>query len=264
MSQVLFYAVTSVQFNALETKNPNAVYFVTDANRIYKGAAPYTHPVATVSAFPATGEAGTLYIHQTTFEARTWSGSAWVKVSPPVATAIGASPTHAQLPTALAVKNYVDAEIVNVNSGLSGAVSDVAYNAAAKSISVQKGAGEAVVTALSGLFDGVGYNGATGVLSFTTNGGTPVSVNLPVEQFLAAASYDQEMHVLTLALNDGTEFTVNLADLVDAYTGGSTGTAVVSVSGGAITASVKISAAEGNLIGSDANGVYATLEWQTL
>lgn len=264
MSQVLFYAVTSAQYAALQSKNPNALYFITDGNRIYKGTVPYTHPVEAVTGFPAAGEIGTLYIHTATFEAKTWNGTAWSTVSLPVITSIGASPTNTQVPTAQAVKNYVDAEIVNVNTGLSGAVSNVNYDSAAKSISVQKGVGEAVVTALSGLFDGVNYNGATGVLSFTTNGGTPVSVNLPVEQFLASADYDQETHILTLKLNDNTEFTVNLVDLVDVYNGGATSSTVVNVAGGTITASVKISGAEGNLIANNADGVYASLEWQTL
>ena len=264
MSQVLFYAVTSAQYAAIPAKNPDALYVITDGNRIYKGAVPYTHPVAGVSSFPASGEAGTLYIHNTPYEAKIWDGSAWSTVSLPVITAIGASPTNSQLPTAQAVKNYVDTEIVNVNSGISGAVTDVGYEAASKSLSVQKGAGEAVVTALTGLFDGVSYNGATGVLGFTTNGGTPVSVNLPVEQFLAAAAYDAETHVLTLTLNDDTEFDVNLADLVDAYSGEASDTAAVTVSGGKISASVKVSAGAGNIISANQDGIYAALEWQSL
>lgn len=264
MSQVLFYAVTAAQYAAISTKNPNALYFITDGNRIYKGAVPYTHPVEGVTEFPAAGEVGTLYIHKTTYEAKVWEGSAWSTVSLPVITAIGASPTNTQLPTAQAVKNYVDAEIVNVNSGISGAITNVGYEAASKSLSVQKGAGEAVVTALTGLFDGVSYNGATGVLSFTANGGAPVSVNLPVEQFLSAASYNETTNVLTLTLNNDTKFEVNLADLVDSYSGEATDTATVSVNSGKITASVNVSAEAGNILQAKTDGVYAALEWKTL
>ena len=53
MSQVLFYAINAAQYAAISTKNPNALYFITDGNRIYKGAVPYTHPVAGVASFPA-------------------------------------------------------------------------------------------------------------------------------------------------------------------------------------------------------------------
>ena len=155
MSQVLFYAVTAEQYANLSTKNENAIYFITDGNRIYKGSVPYAHPVAVVDEFPATGEAGTLYIHKSTYEAKTYNGTAWVTVSLPVVTSIGTSPTNTQLPTAQAVKNYLDVEIVKVNTGLSGAVSNVDYDAASKSITVQKGAGDPVVTALTGFFHGI-------------------------------------------------------------------------------------------------------------
>ena len=60
MSQILFYTGTKAQFDALTTKNENALYFLTDANRLYKGSTPFTHPVQAVSAFPASGEAGTI------------------------------------------------------------------------------------------------------------------------------------------------------------------------------------------------------------
>ena len=48
MSQVLFYAVTASQYAGITTKNPDAIYFITDGNRIYKGVVPYTHPVEAV------------------------------------------------------------------------------------------------------------------------------------------------------------------------------------------------------------------------
>ena len=77
MSQVLFYAVTAEQYANLATKNENAIYFITNGNRIYKGSVPYAHPVAVVDEFPVTGEAGTLYIHKSTYEAKTYNGTAW-------------------------------------------------------------------------------------------------------------------------------------------------------------------------------------------
>lgn len=264
MSQVLFYAVTAEQYANLATKNDNAIYFITDGNRIYKGSMPYAHPVAVVDEFPTAGESGTLYIHKNTYEAKTYNGTTWVTVSLPVVTSIGTSPTNAQLPTAQAVKNYLDGEIVKVNSGLSGAISNVGYDAESKSISVQKGSGDPIVTALTGFFDGVSFDGSTGELSFTANGGTPVKVNLPVEQFLSAATYDNVSNILTLTLSNETKFDVNLADLVDTYSGESSNTATVSVNEGKITASVNVSAEAGNILKTKNDGVYAAVEWQTL
>ena len=256
MSQVLFFTATAAQYAALATKDSSALYFITDQNRIYKGDAPFTHPTELVSAFPASGNVGTLYIHQTTYEAKTWDGSAWSTASLPVVTAIDVSPTNTQLPTAQAVKNYVDAEIVNVNSGISGVVSNVGYVEASKSLSVQKGTSAAVVTQLQGFVDGASFNGATGVLSFTTNGGTPITVNLPVEQFLSAAAYDDATNTLTLTLNNGTTFDVDLADLVDTHTGGSSTSVDIAIAGGTITATAKVSATEGNQLSIKSDGLY--------
>ena len=264
MSQVLFYALTATQYAGLATKNDNALYFLTDANRIYKGASPFTHPVQAVTDFPATGETGTLYIKTGTYEAKIWNGTAMATVSLPVATAIAGDSTDAQLATALAVKNYIDGQIADVSAGVTGAVANVSYNATNKSLSVQKGTGEPVVTALAGLFDDVSYNGSTGVLSFTTNGGTAKTVNLPVENFLAAASFDQATSILTLTLTDGTTATVNLGDLVDVYSGGATSTNAVTVTNGVISAAAKVSAETGNIVEAKADGLYAAVTWQTL
>ena len=36
MSQVLFYAVTASQYAGITTKNPDAIYFITDGNRLIR------------------------------------------------------------------------------------------------------------------------------------------------------------------------------------------------------------------------------------
>lgn len=38
MAKVLFKYGTQAEYEALETKNPDALYFITDSNRIYKGS----------------------------------------------------------------------------------------------------------------------------------------------------------------------------------------------------------------------------------
>lgn len=263
MSQILFYTGTKAQFDALAAKNENALYFLTDVNRLYKGAVPFSQPVQLVTAFPASGDNGVIYVNSSTHEARAWDGSDWAVIALATITSIGANPTDAQVATAKAVKNYVDGQITQVNTGVSGAVANVSY--ANKSISVQKGTGDPVTTALQGLVDGASYDGSTGVLTLTTNGGTPVTVNLPVENFLSAASFNAATNVLTLTLTNGETVTVSLADLVDTYTGANGATANVSIAAnGAVSASVNVSAQSGNIIEAKADGIYAGVEWQTL
>ena len=104
------------------------------------------------------------------------------------------------IPTSKAVKEYVDGAVENIVAG-GGAVTDVTY--ADKTISVKKGTNSTTPLQLTGLVDGAEYDGASGKLTFTTNGGTPIEITLPVEQFLAAASSSPQpptMRKLTFSL----------------------------------------------------------------
>lgn len=225
MSAVQFFILTAAQYAAIETKDESALYFLSDRNRIFKGSVPYSHPIELVTEFPATGLTGTLYVNTATREGKTWNGTGWVTVQLAVSTAVADNDTT--LPTGKAVKNFVE-------------------------------------NALAGFVNGATFDGATGLLSLATPSGTPVEINLPVEQFLAAAAYDAETHTLTLTMTDNSTFDVDLADLIDTYTGGETPTAEVEVSGGTITAAVRVSSLDGNRIEAKADGVYvAPTVWQT-
>lgn len=61
----------------------------------------------------------------------------------------------------------------------------------------------------------IAYDPSTGTLTLTTVTGGTETVNLPVENFLSAASFDDITNDLTLTLVDGTTVTVALDDLVD-------------------------------------------------
>ena len=257
MSQILFYTGTQAQFNALQTKNENALYFLTDVHKLYKGGTLFTQTVEIVTSFPESGSVGVIYVKNGTYETRQWNGSAWVTLALPTVSTIGESASNNEVPTSLAVKNYVEGKITEVNSGVSGAVANVTY--ANKAISVQKGTAEPVATALTGFVDGASYNGSTGELSFTTNGGTPITVNLPVENFLSAASFNNSTNVLTLTLTSGETVTCNLSDLIDVYTGGNGDTVNVAVNSGVITATVNVSSDSGNILQSKNNGLYASV-----
>ena len=90
-------------------------------------------------------------------------------------------------------------------------------------------------------------------------------ITLPVEQFLAAAAYDAETHILSLTMTDNTKFDVDLGDLIDVYEAGETESISVSVSGGAITASLKVSSEAENQLQIKSDGAYVPpLSWQTV
>ena len=226
LANVKFFIVTSAQYNALETKDTNALYFLSDTNRIFKGSAPYSHPIELVTEFPATGLVGTLYVNTTTKEGKAWNGTTWITVQLAVSTTVEDNDTTT--PTGKAVKNHVE-------------------------------------EALQGFVNGATFDGSTGLLSLATPSGTPIEINLPVETFLSAASYDADTHKLTLTLTDNTKFDVDLADLIDTYTGSTTNSATVDITEGVVTATVKVSANEGNLVTVNTDGIYvAPLTWQTI
>lgn len=260
MSAVKFFILTSAQYAAIDPKDDGTLYFVSDQNRIYKGTVPYSHPIELVDEFPATGLVGTLYVNTSTKEGKAWNGSAWVTVQLAVSTTLDDS--DEAIPTSKAVKEYVDGAVENIVAG-GGAVTDVTY--ADKTITVKKGTNSTTPLQLTGLVDGAEYDGASGKLTFTTNGGTPIEITLPVEQFLAAAAYDAETHILSLTMTDNTKFDVDLGDLIDVYEAGETESISVAVSDGTITATLKVSAEAENQLQVRSDGAYVPpLSWQTV
>ena len=249
MSAVKFFILTSAQYLAIDPKDDGTLYFVSDQNRIYKGTVPYSHPIELVEEFPATGLVGTLYVNTSTKEGKAWNGSAWVTVQLAVSTTLNDS--DEVIPTSKAVKQYVDSAVEDIVAG-GGAVTDVTTDSTTP-------------LQLTGLVDGAEYDGASGKLTFTTNGGTPIEINLPVEQFLAAAAYDAETRILSLTMTDNTKFDVDLADLIDVYEAGDTESISVTVSDGTITASLKVSAEADNQLQIKSDGAYVPpLSWQTV
>lgn len=79
MAKVLFYTATASQYAALTSKNENALYFITDTGELYKGETRFTFPVKQVASFPATGEAGIVYVNASG-EAKIWAGSAYITI----------------------------------------------------------------------------------------------------------------------------------------------------------------------------------------
>ena len=110
MAKILFYTATAQQFAALENKNPDALYFITDTQQIYKGDVPYTFPVKTVESYPETESAvaGTLYILTGACEAKFFDGEYWQSISLPVVTDLSANVTDQEIPSAKAIQNRIE------------------------------------------------------------------------------------------------------------------------------------------------------------
>lgn len=114
MAQVKFIACTSGQFAALAAKDEGTLYFLSDAREIYKGDTPYGGGFyKAVAAFPSAAEAQihTLYLNTSTGEVKFYDGTSFVTLVDPKATALSADSTHAEVPTAKAVVDFVSDKV---------------------------------------------------------------------------------------------------------------------------------------------------------
>lgn len=232
----------------------NDLYFIEDTQVIYKGSKLMSASVEAVTTFPATGAQGRIYVNTDTLESKVWNGSEWTVVSPAIETTLDENTAAGALVTASAIRAYVEAQ-----TGTAGLVQDVAYDAASQKITVTYADSTSAEIALKNLVTDVAYDGTTGDFTFSMANGEAKVVNTPVENFLSAAAYDETTHILTMTLTDGTTVTADLGELIDVYVGGETDSAVVDVTGNAITAEVKVSEAEGNIITVNEDGLFAAV-----
>jgi hypothetical protein len=87
----------------------------------------------------------------------------------------------------------------------------------------------------------VSFNSTTQAFTFTYTDNTTSVVDLVLESVIQSVSYSSTTKKLTFTLVSGSTTQVDLADLVDAYTGGTSNSVVVSVTGGVVTADVRLS-----------------------
>lgn len=116
MALVKFIACNAAAY-AGGPKDNDTLYFVSDEQRLYKGAVAYSGGIfEAVSEFPESGNRNTLYINSTTGEVKYWDGATYTQVVKPFATAVTPA-DNGSLPTSKAVADYVAAEIAKINAG---------------------------------------------------------------------------------------------------------------------------------------------------
>lgn len=116
MALVKFIACDAAAYGA-GPKDNDTLYFVSDEQRLYKGAVAYSGGIyEAVSEFPKAGKINTLYIKTSTGEVKYWNGTAYTQVVKPFATAVAAA-DNGSLPTSKAVADYVAAEITKIDAG---------------------------------------------------------------------------------------------------------------------------------------------------
>lgn len=146
---VKFYTGTAAAYASLATKDENTLYFITDARMLYKGSTPFGGGSwEAVTSFPATGDAGTVYVNTATGEVKWCNGTGYVQVVKPYSTALRETgATNDALVTEKAVVDYIAARLTDLDvSTLEGRVNDV--EAALDGVYTKTEADAAITTAI--------------------------------------------------------------------------------------------------------------------
>lgn len=245
MALVKFYEGTLAAYKALETKEANALYYITDSNPplMYKGDKLYTNNFVVVTTLPETANAiqGVLYVNKTDKALYSFNGTGFDQLTAKVTNTVTQGSTD--IPTAGAVQTAIQTAIEGVTGG-SALIDSITAGAADAQITVHQASGSSENITVPGVLVNPTYNAETRTIVLNKSTGDPLTIALGKDMVVKSGTYNDETHNIELTLTDDSVVYVPAQDLVDVYTGGSTGTATVAVSAGnEITATVKVATA---------------------
>ena len=116
MALVNFHRLDAAAYTSLNPKQPDTIYFVTDARRIYMGEKEYGLQVVSGTR-PGTGSLNTLYIDSTAHTISYWNGTSYDSLEIPFGTSISGAGDDAHLATTKAVVDYVASKLTDLDVG---------------------------------------------------------------------------------------------------------------------------------------------------
>lgn len=116
MALVNFHRLDAAAYTSLDPKQPDTIYFVTDARRIYMGEKEYGLQVVSGTR-PGTGSLNTLYIDPTAHTISYWNGTGYDALEIPFGTSISGAGDDAHLATTKAVVDYVASKLTDLDVG---------------------------------------------------------------------------------------------------------------------------------------------------
>lgn len=259
MANISFAYGTKANYEGLQVKDTNTLYFLTDTLQIFKGASEYTKSCKLVSTLPESGQVqGIIYVRTSDFTLHVYNGASYVQLNKATVTVIpdnGASDDN--VPTTKAVADYVNAKIEGVTGGKGLFVTDVTYKDGV--LSVAKG-DTPVTTTLGGVVHDATYDAETRTITLPVFGGDALTINLGKDLVVKSGIYDSKSQEIQLTITSGDVIKIPVGSLIDIYTGLATSTAEVTVSeDNKISVNVKVSAKKDNSITIEEDGLYVAV-----
>ena len=253
-----FYYGIKSNFDALKTKNSNALYFLTDTRQIFKGDQEYTKSCRTVRVLPTENQLqGVIYVRLTDMTFHIWDGVDYIKLNKEHVTVIPDDPTNDTVPTSKAVADYVTAKIAASEGKEGHFVTDVSYKDGVLSVSKN---GDPVPTTLTGVVHAPTYDAETRTIKMPVFGGDELSITLGKDLVVKSGIYNTETQNIELTITTGEVIKIPVGSLIDIYIGAATSTAEVTVSDdNKISVKVRVSAKANNAITIEEDGIYVPI-----
>lgn len=245
-NKVNFVGGTQPLYNAIEHKDPNSLYFISDTQRIYKGDVDVTQNVIPVTVFPKEGVLKKIYVHRNTLETRIFDEGKWKVIIPGFVSTldeVNDDNNKDRLATLDAFKAYVDQVLTAKTANLFNSVSFNPEDGKLK----MRGEGEDSIkfAQLKGVAHDATYDATNLQIRIPQYGKDDLVVDLPHDNFLSDAYYDAEysfeedgnvgpaivLVVKTDNTPDGEEkkIAIPAASMVNDYTAGKTNNIKVTI-----------------------------------
>lgn len=256
IENVVFKYGSKAAYDGLAVKDTNTIYWLTDVGKIFRGTVDFSRNTEVLAALPtpAEGKQGIIYVILGAGDPELYifNGTVYVPLMKAYVTAIGATSTDAQVPTAKAVVDYVGTEIGNLKDEVEEMIDDID---------------------LSGFVKNPTYDSTYRKITLPIEGGAALEINLGKDLVVQqdGSVYDDEEKELVLTITDGTEIRIPVADLVPIFNFINTDTMAVVVNYNTttkktdITIDLKLSAAEGNTAEVKTDGLFiGGLKWEPI
>ena len=223
-------------YDALESKNPNLLYFCTDTGKLYKGTVDFTDSLVAAASKPEAPIVGKIYFLADTNTVEAYVNGAWKVLSYPLTTTVDLNSDDMHVASAKAVYDAIQSAIEDFATA-GDTVKGIAAGTDAATVQITKGDDTVETVVVPGVVTAPTWDATARKLTIPVTGADAVEVNIGKDIFIdpsAENKYNEETGNIDIYLNDGSEgseatlISIPASSLIDVYTGTTAnGTSVV-------------------------------------